>query len=222
MADVDAAGIPIFSIDAMKAATNGFADRIGIGTTATTYRGTLPDGRLAAFKVLRQQTRSQEQLNLPDPKFQQEVQTLYRLQNRHLANFLGYHMGDAGRAFVFEYVPGGSLYDRLHETRSAAEKLTWAERLRIAVGIACGLDYLHSEAEPGVAHMDLKSGNVLLTQDGAAKVHLTRHPRLVRRAEGARTRTRVAWSEASLPAASARALRGQPTTYTRTSFLACE
>ncbi|KAJ1393349.1 Serine-threonine/tyrosine-protein kinase, catalytic domain [Sesbania bispinosa] len=48
--------------------------------------------------------------------------------------------------------------------------LTWAQRVKIAVGAAKGLEYLHEKADPHIIHRDIKSSNVLIFDDDVAKI----------------------------------------------------
>lgn len=48
--------------------------------------------------------------------------------------------------------------------------LSWAQRVKIAVGAAKGLEYLHEKAQPHIIHRDIKSSNVLLFDDDVAKI----------------------------------------------------
>lgn len=48
--------------------------------------------------------------------------------------------------------------------------LSWAQRVKIAVGAAKGLEYLHEKAEPHIIHRDIKSSNVLIFDDDVAKI----------------------------------------------------
>uniref|UniRef100_A0A0A9AGT4 Protein kinase domain-containing protein n=1 Tax=Arundo donax TaxID=35708 RepID=A0A0A9AGT4_ARUDO len=65
----------------------------------------------------------------------------------------------------------GSLWDVLHEGPSKKKKLDWETRLRIALGSAQGLAYLHHDCSPRIIHRDVKSKNILLDKDYEA--HLT-------------------------------------------------
>ncbi|GKF48311.1 serine-threonine/tyrosine-protein kinase catalytic domain-containing protein, partial [Tanacetum coccineum] len=68
-----------------------------------------------------------------------------------------------------EYMPRGTLEDHLHKRLSS---LTWVRRLKICIGAARGLDYLHSGSgiEHGVIHRDFKSSNILLHNSWEAKI----------------------------------------------------
>ncbi|MCO5548460.1 hypothetical protein L7F22_001918 [Adiantum nelumboides] len=70
---------------------------------------------------------------------------------------------------VYEYVPNGNLHSHLFG-RAADHSFGWLRRLDIAVGIAQGLDYLHSFADPPVIHRDVKPSNILLDNNLLAKV----------------------------------------------------
>lgn len=69
---------------------------------------------------------------------------------------------------VYEYVENGSLYSWLHENENG--KLNWRRRLRIAVDVANGLQYIHEHTRPQVVHKDIKSSNILLDTNIRAKI----------------------------------------------------
>lgn len=68
---------------------------------------------------------------------------------------------------VFEYAPNGTLFEHLHIKE--AENLNWATRLRIAMGIAYCIDYMH-QLTPPIIHRHLLSSTIYLTEDYAAKI----------------------------------------------------
>lgn len=75
---------------------------------------------------------------------------------------------DANCYLVYEYVENGSLQSWLHgETE---EKLNWKTRLRIAIDVANGLQYIHEHTRPRVVHKDIKSSNILLDGNKRAKI----------------------------------------------------
>lgn len=86
---------------------------------------------------------------------------------------LGYCIETQGRQLerllVFEYMPNGNLRDCL-DARGGKEPMDWETRVRIALGAAKGLEYLHEAAAPRILHRDIKSTNILLDDNYRAKV----------------------------------------------------
>ena len=86
-------------------------------------------------------------------------------QYRHanIVGLLGHCLGPSqpSQFLVYEFMPGGSLYDRLWP-ESAAAPLTWQQRHIVASDTARGLEYLHVDADPPIIHQDIKSDNILL------------------------------------------------------------
>ncbi|CAH1447674.1 unnamed protein product [Lactuca virosa] len=66
----------------------------------------------------------------------------------------------------------GSLHDVLHGRNGglAGPLLSWSQRVKIVVGAAKGLEYLHEKTQPPINHADMKSSNVLLFEDHVAKI----------------------------------------------------
>ncbi|KAG6497591.1 salt tolerance receptor-like cytoplasmic kinase 1 [Zingiber officinale] len=152
-----------FSWAEVEFATGKFADSavvVGEGGTSTVYLGRLPDFSLVAVKLHRPSERLHR-------AFRQELDVLLRLRHSHIVRFLGYcddHEEEG--ALVFEYVPKGSLHEKLH----GREALPWAQRMAIACQVAQALEYLHEECDPQVVHGDVKAANVLL--DGGMEAKL--------------------------------------------------
>ncbi|CAI9785332.1 unnamed protein product [Fraxinus pennsylvanica] len=69
---------------------------------------------------------------------------------------------------VYDYAPNNTLYFHLHgEGRPI---ISWATRVRIAVGAARGIAYLHEDCHPRIIHRDIKSSNILLDNNFEARV----------------------------------------------------
>ncbi|XP_071737046.1 probable serine/threonine-protein kinase PBL11 [Rutidosis leptorrhynchoides] len=70
---------------------------------------------------------------------------------------------------AYEFMPNGNLQDHLHKLGT---DLSWLQRLRICIGAARGLDYLHTgpSTQHGVIHRDVKTSNILLDANFAAKI----------------------------------------------------
>ena len=155
-----------FTYDQLAAATGDFrADcLLGEGGFGRVYRGRLDDGQLVAVK----------QLDLEglqgDREFVVEVLMLSLLHHDNLVSLVGYCSHGHQRLLVYEYMALGSLADHLlllddrlaTQRATARAALSWETRMRVALGAARGLEYLHETANPAVIYRDLKSSNVLL------------------------------------------------------------
>jgi eukaryotic-like serine/threonine-protein kinase len=96
-------------------------------------------------------------------RFEREAQAAAGLSHANIVRLFDYGE-EAGRPYiVFEYLPGGSLEERL----DGAMPLSGQEVTRIAADIAEGLAHAHDR---GVVHRDLKPGNVLFDAEGRAKI----------------------------------------------------
>ncbi|THU52013.1 hypothetical protein C4D60_Mb06t37120 [Musa balbisiana] len=101
------------------------------------------------------------------------IELISRLNHCHVVPLLGYCIETQGRQLerllVFEYMPNGNLRDCL-DARGGKEPMDWETRVRIALGAAKGLEYLHEAAAPRILHRDIKSTNILLDDNYRAKI----------------------------------------------------
>ncbi|KAI4320730.1 hypothetical protein MLD38_034179 [Melastoma candidum] len=141
--------------------TNNFSQSniIGCGGFGLVYKACLPDGTEAAVKKLSGDSGQVER------EFQAEVEALSRAQHQNLVSLQGYccHRGD--RLLIYSYMENGSLDYWLHESNDKSSVLKWDVRVRIALGAARGLAYLHGVCKPNIIHRDVKSSNILLDED---------------------------------------------------------
>ncbi|KAK3206254.1 hypothetical protein Dsin_020300 [Dipteronia sinensis] len=100
-------------------------------------------------------------------EFQQEVRVLSKLQHPHLVTLLG--ACPEAWSLVYEYLPNGSLQDRLFR-KSNISPLTWKARVRIAAEISSALCFLHSSKPEKIVHGDLKPENILLDSELSCKI----------------------------------------------------
>ncbi|KAI3665890.1 hypothetical protein L6452_44525 [Arctium lappa] len=96
-----------------------------------------------------------------------EVNFLGDLLHPNLVKLIGFCIEDDQRLLVYEFMPRGSLENHLFR-RSLP--LPWATRMKIALGAAKGLAFLHEEAERPVIYRDFKTSNILLDTDYNAKL----------------------------------------------------
>jgi serine/threonine-protein kinase PBS1 len=144
----------LFTYGELAAATGNFRAEclLGEGGFGRVYRGRLEGSdQVVAVKQL---DREGVQGN---HEFVVEVLMLSQLHHPNLVNLVGYCADGQQRLLVYEYMALGSLAGQLQ-----ASSLSWETRMRVALGAARGLEYLHETANPPVIYRDLKSSNVLL------------------------------------------------------------
>ncbi|KAE9612603.1 hypothetical protein Lal_00005783 [Lupinus albus] len=154
-------GIPKYSYKEIQKATQNFTTTLGQGSFGTVYKATMPAGEVVAVKVLAPNSKQGEK------EFQTEVLLLGRLHHRNLVNLVGYCVDKGQHMLVYQFMSNGSLANLLY---GEEKKLSWDERLQIALDISHGIEYLHEGAVPPVIHRDLKSANILLDHSMGAKV----------------------------------------------------
>ncbi|KAI3841218.1 hypothetical protein MKX03_004922 [Papaver bracteatum] len=162
--------VPIVTVDELKDVTENFGTKalIGEGSYGRVYYGELKSGRAAAIKKL-------DASKQPDQEFLAQVSMVSRLKHEHVVELLGYCVDGNLRVLAYEFATMGSLHDILHGRKGVkgaqpGPVLSWAQRVKIAVGAAKGLEYLHEKAQPHIIHRDIKSSNILLFDEYVAKV----------------------------------------------------
>ncbi|KAM1029329.1 hypothetical protein ACFX13_042552 [Malus domestica] len=131
---------------------------IGYGASSTVYKCILKNSRPMAIKRL--YTRYPNDMR----EFETELETVGRIKHRNLVSLHGYSLSPHGNLLFYDYMENGSLWDLLHGP-SKKVKLDWETRLKIAVGAAQGLAYLHHDCNPRIIHRDVKSSNILLDEN---------------------------------------------------------
>ncbi|XP_006661003.1 U-box domain-containing protein 33-like isoform X2 [Oryza brachyantha] len=150
------------SISEIKEATNNFDQSLKVGESVygSVYKGFLRHTNVAVKKLNPENTQSLSQFN-------QEVEILSRVRHPNLVTLIG-ACKDA-RALVYEYMPNGSLDDRL-ACKDNSRPLNWQLRIRIASNICSALIFLHSNKPHSIVHSDLKASNILLDGNNVAKL----------------------------------------------------
>ncbi|KAJ0609865.1 putative protein kinase RLK-Pelle-CrRLK1L-1 family [Helianthus annuus] len=138
---------------------------IGRGGFGEVFKGYLNDGPTTVVAIKRSKSTS----NKLTPQLWSEVETLSTVRHSNLVSLIGYCNEGTEMALVYEYMPNGTLEDHLHKNGAP---LSWLQLLKICIGVAQGLDYLHTRSgtKLSIIHRDLKSSNVLLDADFVAKI----------------------------------------------------
>lgn len=151
-----------FSSSELKKATQGFSDslKIGEGGFGSVYKGFLRNTAVA-IKLLHPQSMQGRS------EFHQEVSILSRVRHPNLVTLIG--ACSETLALVYEFLPNGSLEDRL-ACADNFEPLTWQVRTQIIAEICCALIFLHSSNPYPIVHGDLKPDNILLDANYVSKI----------------------------------------------------
>ncbi|KAL5706140.1 putative serine/threonine-protein kinase pbl21 [Ranunculus cassubicifolius] len=155
-----------FSFRELASATKNFnaVNMIGEGGFGKVYKGRLESGQIVAIKQLDQNSLQGNQ------EFIVEILMLSLLHHPNLVTLNGYCTDGDQRLLVYEYMAMGSLENHLFDVDSRREPLNWNKRIKIALGAARGLEYLHCKASPPVIYRDLKSSNILLDEQFNSKL----------------------------------------------------
>ncbi|XP_011088709.1 putative receptor-like protein kinase At5g39000 isoform X2 [Sesamum indicum] len=166
----------IFSFSELKAATRNFSnDRVlGEGGFGRVYKGLLQgksstkngSGSLIAVKKLNSESLQGYE------EWQNEVNFLGRLSHPNLVKLLGCCWEDKELMLVYEFMQKGSLDMHLFRRGSASEPLPWDIRLKILIGAARGLAFLHT-LDPKLIYRDFKTANILLDEVHMAMLPLS-------------------------------------------------
>lgn len=132
---------------------------IGYGGFGTVYKLVMEDGNTFAVKKIEKHNLSFDRL------FERELEVLGSIKHRNLVNLRGYCNAPSARLLIYDFLPRGSLDEALHEQKSSESSLSWGARLKIALGAAQGLAYLHHDCSPRIIHRDIKSSNILLGEN---------------------------------------------------------
>uniref|UniRef100_A0A2C9UYB9 non-specific serine/threonine protein kinase n=1 Tax=Manihot esculenta TaxID=3983 RepID=A0A2C9UYB9_MANES len=151
-----------YSYGELAKATDHFSHNnlIGKGGFGHVFKASL-DGEIRAIK----------KLDFSDVQseggLEKEIMIVQSLSHKNLVELVGYCIYGANRLLILKYFPNGSLRSKLHGSDNV---LDWEIRMKIAIGSARGLEYLHENYKSKIVHLDIKPDNILLEEDFEPKI----------------------------------------------------
>ncbi|XP_059312314.1 probable inactive leucine-rich repeat receptor-like protein kinase At3g03770 [Lycium ferocissimum] len=170
-----------FVLDELREATNNFdiSNLIGASSIGQIYKGRLTDGTAVAIRSLKMRKRHSVQ------SYTHQLGRISKIRYCHLVSTIGHcfecYQDDSSVSricLVFEFVPNGTLRGVISEANSA-KKFTWTQRMGAAIGIAKGIQFLHTGIVPGIFSNRLKITDVLLDQNLHVKISKYNLPLLI-------------------------------------------
>ena len=160
--------IPRYLFSDLKLATNNFNDiplsqggsQLGHGAFGSVYYGKLQNNKLIAVKILKNDFKKQ---------FIAELEIMSQFKHENLLSIVGISYDGPSLCLVYEYMVNESLLDRI-ACKNNTSPLSWQTRIKIAIGTARGICYLHTFKENPYVHRDIKSANILLDENWVPKV----------------------------------------------------
>ncbi|KAL6996171.1 Protein STRUBBELIG-REPTOR FAMILY 6 [Sarracenia purpurea var. burkii] len=149
-----------YSIADLQMATDSFGIEtlVGEGSIGRVYRAQFDDGKVLAVKKIN----SSALPNHLSEDFMDIVSNISRLRHPNITELVGYCSEHGQHLLAYEFYKNGCLHDFLHLSDEYSKPLTWNSRVKIALGTARALEYLHEVCSPSVVHKNLKSANILL------------------------------------------------------------
>ncbi|XP_021766831.1 protein STRUBBELIG-RECEPTOR FAMILY 8-like isoform X1 [Chenopodium quinoa] len=152
-----------YTVASLQLATNSFSQEniIGEGSLGRVYRAEFSNGKVLAVKKIDNSALSLQE----EDNFLEAVSNMSRLRHPNIVSLVGYCTEHGQRLLVNEYIGSGSLHDMLHFSDDESKRLTWNARVRVSLGTARALEYLHEVCLPSVVHRNFKSANILLDEE---------------------------------------------------------
>ncbi|OWM69588.1 hypothetical protein CDL15_Pgr014049 [Punica granatum] len=158
--------LAVFEYLMLEAATNNFheSNLLGEADGGRLYRACFNEKLHAVVKRL-----DAADAQDTERQFEVEVNWLGKIHHQNVISLLGCCIHGETRFLVYETMQNGSLESQLHGPTNGLA-LTWQVRMKIAVDVARGLEFLHERCNPPVVHRNLKSSSILLDANFNAKI----------------------------------------------------
>lgn len=167
----DMSSLRSFTYEELSSACNNFSQECCFyeGQASLVYKASIKDeisGQMIDVAITRFLAASQTL-----KEFINDVNTIALLQHQNLCKLIGYHARENAceRMLIYEMLPHGSL-DQLLYGRANGLPIDWCTRMRIALGAAQGLAYLHEEGPFQAMYSDFKAANIQIDKDFSARL----------------------------------------------------
>ncbi|CAI0409952.1 unnamed protein product, partial [Linum tenue] len=159
------AAVP-YALSDLQSATASFAAGrlLGEGSLGRVYRAKYADNKVLAVKKIDSSYFHDSNKDGGD-EFSEIVASISKVHHPNIVELVGFCSEQGHNMLVYEYYRNGSLHDFLHNSGDFSNPLTWNTRVRIALGTARAVEYLHEACSPSVIHKNIKSSNILLDLD---------------------------------------------------------
>lgn len=159
----------VYSVADLQVATNSFSvdNLIGEGSHGRVYRAQFHDGKVLAINKINSSSLPRQS----HEGFIELVSSISRLYHPNISELVGYCSEHGQHLLVYEFHKKGSLQDLLYFIDEDSNPLSWNTRVKIALGTARALEYLHEVYSPSVVHKNFNSANILM--DAELNPHLS-------------------------------------------------
>ncbi|KAJ6747095.1 hypothetical protein OIU74_029544 [Salix koriyanagi] len=172
---LQSSNLKTFTFRELKTATRNFRPDsvLGEGGFGSVFKGWVDEHSLSATRPGAGMVIAVKRLNQQGfqghREWLAEINYLGQFQHPNLVKLIGYCLEDDNRLLVYEFMPRGSMENHLFRRGSFFQPLSWNLRMKVALGAARGLAFLHS-AEAKVIYRDFKTSNILLDSNYNAKL----------------------------------------------------
>ncbi|PRQ51818.1 putative protein kinase RLK-Pelle-LRR-V family [Rosa chinensis] len=149
-----------YALADLQVATGNFAPArlLGQGSIGRVYKAKFESGKILAVKKID----SSLFQGAPPQEFSDIVVSISKIRHANVAELVGYCAELGHHMLIYEYFRNGSLNEFLHMSDDYSNPLTWNTRVKIALGTARAIEYLHEVCSPSVIHKNIKSSNIFL------------------------------------------------------------
>ncbi|KAG6509819.1 hypothetical protein ZIOFF_027826 [Zingiber officinale] len=136
------------------------AEVLGRGNHGATYKAVLEDGTTVVVKRLKE-------VIIGKREYEQQMEMIKRVKpHPNIVPLRAYYYSKDEKLLIYDYVPYGNFSSLLHGSKGAGKTpLDWDSRVKISLGAARGIAHIHAEGGGKFIHGDIKSNNILLTQE---------------------------------------------------------